>query len=123
LLRSRLHELASHNTVSYVTYRTAPLDYDLRPAKALYSRFEGNMADKYCMTPHGSKFIVNHKAGNTIGAYKTKREAKQNIKDCQRDDLMLEAARDLLEKATDALMRVRHIDRREAHGWIREAAG
>ena len=79
------------------------------------------MANKYCMTPHGSAFIVNHKAGNTIGAYKTKREARQNIEDCKRDDLTLEIARDLVEKATDALMRVRQIDRQEAHEWIREA--
>jgi AmiR/NasT family two-component response regulator len=81
------------------------------------------MANKYRMTPHGSAFIVNHMAGNTIGAYKTKREAKQNIEDCKRDDLMLESARDLVGKATDALMRMRHIDRQEAHDWIREAAG
>ena len=81
------------------------------------------MADTYRMTPHGSEFILNHNAGGTVGVYKTKMEARQEMKDCQRDDLMLKAARSLVEKAVNVLMRTHHIDRRAAHGWIREAAG
>jgi hypothetical protein len=80
------------------------------------------MADKYRMTLHGSEFIVNHYAGGTVGVYKTKHEAKQNIEDCQRDDLMLKTARRLLNVAVGTLMQMHHIDRRTAHVWIKEAA-
>jgi hypothetical protein len=81
------------------------------------------MADIYQMTIHGSEFIINHKAGGTVGVYKTETEARQEMADCQRDDLMLRTARGLVEKAVSALMRTHHIDRQAAHGWIREAAG
>ncbi len=80
------------------------------------------MADKYRMTTHRSGFIVNHNTGGTVGVYKTRREAKQNIVDCQRDDLMLRAARHLVDTAVGTLMRMHHIDRQAACGWIREAA-
>ncbi len=81
------------------------------------------MADKYRMTPNGSEFILNHNAGVTVGVYKTEMEARQGMKECRRDDLMLKTARGLVEKAVNTLMRTHHIDRRVAHGWIREAAG
>jgi AmiR/NasT family two-component response regulator len=75
------------------------------------------------MTPHGSGFVINHNAGGTVGVYKTETEARQGMADCQRDDLMLEAARAQVERAVSALMRTHHIDRQAAHDWIREAAG
>jgi hypothetical protein len=54
---------------------------------------------------------------------KTETEARQEMTDCQRDDLMFKTARGLVEKAVSALMRTHHIGREAAHGWIREAAG
>jgi hypothetical protein len=100
------------------------MDYDLRPAKTYsnYSRFEAIMADKYRMTPQGSAFIVNENAGVTVGIYNTKLEAQQKLEDCERDDLMLETARSLVEKAIDAFILMHRMDRRSAHDWIREAA-
>jgi hypothetical protein len=79
------------------------------------------MADKYRMTPQGSAFAVNENAGATVGVYNTKLEAQQRLKDCERDDLMFETARSLVEKAVDAFILVHRIDRRLAHDWIREA--
>ena len=80
------------------------------------------MADKYRMTPQGSEFIVNENAGGTVGVYKTKQEAQRGMEDCQRDDLMLETAISLVEKAVEEYMRMHDIDRKAAHDWIREAA-
>jgi len=72
------------------------------------------MADKYRMTSYGSDFIINHNAGGTVGVYKTRQEAKQNIVDCERDDLMLKTARRLVIQAVGTLMRIHRIDRRAA---------
>ena len=80
------------------------------------------MADKYRMTPHSSGFIVNYNAGGTVGVFKTRQEAKQNIVDCEREDLVLKTARRLVNKAVGTLMRIYRLDRRAACGWIREAA-
>jgi len=116
-----IHELATHYTVSCVSYSATFWDYDLRPAKALYSRFEGhngrqipNDASRLCVRSHEN-------AGATVGVYNTKLEAQQSMKDCERDDLMFETARNLVEKAVDAFILVHRIDRRSAHDWIREA--
>ena len=62
------------------------------------------MADKYRMTPQGSKFIVNENAGGTVGVYKTKQEAQRGMEDCQRDDFTLDTARSLVEKAVEEYM-------------------
>jgi len=80
------------------------------------------MADKYRMAPQGSAFIVNENAGVTVGVYNTALEAQQRLQDCERDDLMFEAARRLVEKAVDAFILMHRMDRRSAHNWIREAA-
>jgi hypothetical protein len=56
------------------------------------------MADLYRMKIHGSEFTINHASGGTIGVYKTETEARQGIEDCRRDDLMLKAARALVER-------------------------
>jgi hypothetical protein len=80
------------------------------------------MADKYRVAYDGSDFIVNYGAGGTIGTYRTEQEAQQEIEACERDDLMLETARSLVNAAIDAYMRMHHIDRQAAHAWIREAA-
>jgi hypothetical protein len=80
------------------------------------------MADKYRMTPQGSAFIINENAGVTVGVYDTEMEAQQKLEDCERDDLMLETARSLVEKAVDAFVLVHRMDRRAAHDWIKEAA-
>jgi hypothetical protein len=100
------------------------MDYDLRPAQTYPndSRFEAIMADKYRMTPQGSAFIVNENAGVTVGVYNTKLEAQQRLEDCERDDLMLETARSLVNAAVEAQMRLHNIDRQAAHDWIRDAA-
>jgi hypothetical protein len=106
-----------------VRQRTALSGYELRSKAIIFGgtlRF--TMADVYRMKPHGSEFIINHAAGGTVGVYKTETEARQGIEDCRRDDLMLKAARALVEKAVSELMRAQHINRETAHDWIREAA-
>lgn len=80
------------------------------------------MAGAYRMTIHDSEFII-HDAGGTVGVYKTEIKVQQGMEDCRRDDLMLKAARALLEKAVSALLRAQHIDREATHDWIREAVG
>ena len=80
------------------------------------------MADRYRMTLQGSAFIVNENAGVTVGVYNTELEAQQRMEDCERDDLMLETARSLVEKAVDTFILMHRMDRRSALDWIREAA-
>ncbi len=80
------------------------------------------MANRYRMTPHGSTFIVNQNAGVTVGVYSTQQEAQLSVKDCERDDFMLQTARNLVNAAVEAHMRLHHIDRQAAHDWIREAS-
>ena len=80
------------------------------------------MADTYRITSHGPSFIINHTAGMTVGVYSTQQEALHEIEAFKQDDLMLETARSLVKSAVDVLVCKRIIiDRRAAHGWIREA--
>src|SRR6266851_10176623 len=81
--------------------RVFGLRFTSRQGPILYSRFEDTMADKYRMTSQGSAFIVNENAGVTVGVYNTELEAQQRLEDCERDDLMLETARSLVEKAVE----------------------
>ena len=80
------------------------------------------MADTYRITSHGPSFIIKHNAGMTVGVYSTQREALREIEAFEQDDLMLETARSLVKRAVDVLVQTHNIDRRAAHGWIREAA-
>jgi hypothetical protein len=80
------------------------------------------MADTYRITSHGPEFMVSQNAGVTVGVYNTKLEAQQRLEDCERDDLMLETAISLVEKAVDAFILTHRMDRQAAHDWIREAA-
>ena len=80
------------------------------------------MADTYRITLQGPEFMVNQNTGVTVGVYSTQQEALREIEACKRDDFMLQTARSLVNNAVDALVRMRHIDRRTAHGWIKEAA-
>ena len=80
------------------------------------------MADRYRMTPHGSTFIVNQNAGVTVGVYSTLQEAQREVETCKQDELILKTAGSLVKSAVDVLVQTHHIDRRAAHGWIREAA-
>jgi hypothetical protein len=80
------------------------------------------MADKYRITSHGPSFIINHSFGMTVGVCSTQQEALSEIEAFEQDDLMLESARSLVEKAVDAFILMHRMDRRSAHDWIREAA-
>ena len=80
------------------------------------------MADKYRITSQSPEFILNQDAGGTVGVYKTKQEAQRGMEDCQRDDFMLDSARNLVNAAVEAYMRMHDIEREAAHEWIREAA-
>jgi hypothetical protein len=81
------------------------------------------MSDTYRITFHGPSLIINHTDGMTVGVYSTQQEALREIEACEQDDLMLETARSLVMGAVDVLVQTHNIDRRAAHGWIREAAG
>ena len=81
------------------------------------------MADTYRITPHGPGFIINHNAGMIVGVYKTTHEAQLIMEDCEHDDFMLQTARSLVDDAVEAYMQLHNIDRRAAHGWIKEAVG
>jgi hypothetical protein len=81
------------------------------------------MSDRYGIAHDGYEFKVSQIAGVTVGRYKTEQEAQQNIEACAQDDLILKAARGLVKKAVDALIRTHHFDRSIAQNWIREAAG
>src|SRR5437764_14378874 len=78
----------------------------------LYLHFEGIMADKYRMIPHGSGgFIVNHNTAGIVGVFKTENEAQQETKDCERDDFLPQTASKLTDKAVQPHMRLHHTDR------------
>ncbi len=80
------------------------------------------MAEKYRISVHGSKFTINHHNGDTVTVYKTQQEALQEIGSCEKDDFILELARDLTATAVKELMRIPKLDSQTAHDWIREAA-
>jgi len=81
------------------------------------------MSDRYGITHDGYEFKVRQIAGVTVGRYKNQQEAQQNIEACEQDEVILKAARRLVKKAVDALMRTHHFNRPTAQDWIREAAG
>jgi hypothetical protein len=58
----------------------------------------------------------------TIGVYGTQQEALREIEAFEQDDTILETAKSLVKSAVDVLVQAHNIDRRTAHGWIREAA-
>lgn len=80
------------------------------------------MADKYRIAQDGSDFVVNYKAGGTVGVYETEQAAKEGIEVCERDDFMLQTAKSLVKAAVEAHMWLHNIDRQVAHSWIRDAA-
>ena len=66
--------------------------------------------------------MASQNAGVTVGVCNTEQEAQLTVEDCERDDLMLETARSLVERAVDAFILTHCMDRRSAHDWIRDAA-
>jgi hypothetical protein len=62
------------------------------------------------LRPTAPGFMVSQNAGVTVGVYNTKLEAQQRLEDCERDDLMLETARSLVNAAVEAQMRLHNID-------------
>ena len=80
------------------------------------------MADTYRITPYGPEFMVSQNAGVTVGVFSTQQEAQREVETCKQDELILKTARSLVKSAVDVLVQTHHIDRRAAHGWIREAA-
>jgi hypothetical protein len=108
--------------VATVRQRTVLFGYELQLASDYICVARFSIAAGYRMKIRGSEFIINHHSAGTVGVYKTEREARQGMEDCRRDDLTLKAAKVLLEKAVNSLMRAHHIEREAAHGWIREAA-
>jgi capsule polysaccharide export protein KpsC/LpsZ len=87
-----------------------------------YPNLEAGMTHNYRMTVDGSEFSVIDDLGATINVCKTEREAEQIMASCEHDDLMLDTARSLVEKAVTAYMRMHDLDRQAAFDWIREAA-
>ena len=79
-------------------------------------------ADTYRITLYGPEFMVSQNAGVTVGVCNTEQEAQLTVEDCERDDLVLETARSLVEKAVDAFILMHRMDRQSALDWIREAA-
>ena len=80
------------------------------------------MTHNYRMTIDGSEFSVVDDSGATVSVCKTEREAEQIMASCEHDDLMLDTARSLVEKAVEEYMRMHDIDRQAAHDWISEVA-
>jgi hypothetical protein len=69
-------ELTTSNTLSYIPHSK---DYDLRPAKALYSHFEASHGCQVLNDSSRLCCIVNENAGVTVGVYNTKLEAQQKL--------------------------------------------
>jgi hypothetical protein len=80
------------------------------------------MADEYRIRPVGAKFEIIDQAGDTVGTYKSKRKAKQQVDICLTNDLMWQSARMLVKISVNAFMNMRNVDNRTARYWIREAA-
>jgi hypothetical protein len=80
------------------------------------------MANEYRIRPDGPQFLIIDQNGETVGAYKTEREAKNGIDVFLSDDIMWESARLLVKNSVDEFMKMRNVDSRTAQHWIREAA-
>jgi hypothetical protein len=81
-----------------------------------------NMVNEYRIKPDGPQFLVIDQTGETVGAYKTEREAQYEIDVCTSDDKMWESARLLVRIAVAAHMKKHGVGIRTAQYWIREAA-
>ena len=80
------------------------------------------MANEYRIKLRGPQFLIIDQTGETIGVYKTEREAENGIVVCMGNDVMWDSARLLVEISVDMFMKMRNVDSRTAQYWIREAA-
>ena len=80
------------------------------------------MANEYRIKPDGPQFLIIDQTGETVGMYKTEAEAKSEIDICITEDVMWDLARMLVKISVDSFMKMRNVDSRTAHYWIREAA-
>jgi hypothetical protein len=72
--------------------------------------------------PSGPRFLIIDQTGETVGVCKTEREAKSEIDVCKINDAMWDSARLLVKISVESLMKMRNVDSRATHYWIREAA-
>jgi hypothetical protein len=80
------------------------------------------MANEYRIMPEGPQFLIIDQTGETVGVYKTERQAKDGIAACMSDDAMWDSARLLVKNSVDSFMKLQNVDSRTAQHWIREAA-
>jgi hypothetical protein len=80
------------------------------------------MANEYRIKLDGPQFLIIDRTGETVGVYKTEREAKNEIDVCMSDDVMWDSARLLVKNSVHSLMKMCNVDSRTARYWIREAA-
>jgi hypothetical protein len=73
------------------------------------------MANEYRIRPDGPQFLIIDQTGETFGAYKSEREAKNQIDVCMRDDLRWDSARLLVKISVDSLVKMRNVDSNTAH--------
>jgi hypothetical protein len=80
------------------------------------------MNTEYRVETAGSQFTVIDPWGEQVDTYATEEAAKQDIERCKMEDAMHETAKQLVDTAVKAHMRMLEVDRETASYWIRSAS-
>jgi hypothetical protein len=81
------------------------------------------MTNEYCIEPAGPAFIVIDPWGEQlVDTYPTEEASKQDIERCKREDAMYETAKQLVDTAIKAHMKMHGVDRVTARYWICSAS-
>jgi hypothetical protein len=73
---------------------------------------------EYRVETHGTEFVVIDHTGVAIGVYPTEDAAKQDIERCQREDVMWESAKLLVDRAIKVHMQIHDVNRETARYWV-----
>lgn len=77
---------------------------------------------RYHIKPVEGVFLVVDAAGERISTCPTEEAARQEIADCERDDMLFYDARAFVEAAVENMMKKHGLDRQAAKRWVTDAA-
>ena len=80
------------------------------------------LTNDYRIEPVGTAFIVIDGLGEQVNTYPTEDAAQQDIERCHKEDAMWETAKQLVDTAIKAHMRIHDVDRETAKRLIRDSA-
>jgi hypothetical protein len=77
---------------------------------------------KYSIKAVDGYFLVLNAAGERVSTCSTEEAARQEIVECEKDDILWQDAKALVETAVEKMMEMHGLDRETAEYWIASAA-